>query len=344
MTHPKEFTIAIDVWRAANPGSQCTMNNGKEELMKIFRDCCPTKDEKQADRAVESAVRKNRGIIEPDKTPKKFPPKELGENTNLHPVETNKRSAIYNPKNNAINNLIQSAKKRDELRDASTLWHNNNVDETALTEDELVDAVEHIINHVDIGGLGKLCDLQSDPNFAFYVGLTKRTLKEEGLRWLSQRGNNTGKGGVNRPVLIKENGETIKESEATTAGFKSVIVFKSGYLINASAVEEILQASFQFLPLGVQRLWRFPGKGKSYDKEDGEVPQVYKVFLTYADTCAAMVESGEWQIQPGSPSTPESISRALQSFSQFRRERIVSRLHIGGNEESEKADEVEKAR
>jgi len=371
MTHPEVFTIAIAVWVAANPDSPCTMNNGKRNLMKTFRDCCPNKSTKQADRAVVDAVRINRGIIEPKKTPNQFDQKELGEKTSVNPVEKKKRNDINNPINNPINSPINNpiynpinnpiynpinnpiynpiygpitaAKKRDALRAENTLWHNNHVAKPALTEDKLVDAVEHIINNVDIGGLGKLCDLQSNPNFTFYVGLTKRTLKDEGLRWLTQRGNNTGKG-VNRPVLIKGDGETIKMNEATAAGFQSEIVFESGFIIDASAVEEILQASFHHLPLGLRRLWRFPGKGKSFDKEDGEVAQVYKVFVTYAVTCVAMVESGKWQIQPGSPSTPQSISLALRSFPQSRRERILSRLNIGGNEESEKADEVEAAR
>ncbi|GMI61349.1 hypothetical protein ScalyP_jg6191, partial [Parmales sp. scaly parma] len=323
------------------------MNNGKKELMKTFLDCCPNKSKEQADRAVANAVRINRGIIDPKSTRKKFTPKERGEKTSENPVETKKKNAINNPinnpKNNPINNPIKAAKKRDALRDANTLWHNNHVAKPALTEDKLVDAVEHIINNVDIGGLGKLCDLQSNPNFTFYVGLTKLTLKDESLRWLTQRGNNTGTG-RNRPVLIKGDGATIKMSEAIAAGFKSEIVFESGFIIDASAVEEILQASFHHLPLGLRKLWRFPGKGKSFDKEDGEVAQVYKVFVTYAVTCVAMIESGKWQIQPGSPSTPQSISLALRSFPQSRRERILSHLNIGGNEESEKADEVEAAR
>ena len=64
--------------------------------------------------------------------------------------------------------------------------------------------------------------LAASMQWAIYIGLTKRRLIDEWLRWLTERGSLSillhGVGGKNRPVLLQADGSTITESEAKALG------------------------------------------------------------------------------------------------------------------------------
>ena len=136
----------------------------------------------------------------------------------------------------------------------------------------------------------------------FYFGYTKRTIKEEGLRWLTERGAGeqldngdfVKKSGVNRPVLRWADGALIKESEATNElKFVIIEIYASTLMVNACYVEKALQSLYMHIPLGT-RLWRIVDKGKKYDTEiDGNV---HKVFVTLSHEVPRMLAEGTIQV------------------------------------------------
>jgi hypothetical protein len=99
---------------------------------------------------------------------------------------------------------------------------------------------------------------------AIYIGTTKRALKEEDLRWMTERGaqdqgvTRSGlvlyKGRRNRPVLLNENGTCITMGEARSKfGAKSVEISHSRLRLNETDLEDALQTKLQPKLLGLQR-------------------------------------------------------------------------------------------
>ena len=186
------------------------------------------------------------------------------------------------------------------MREEAEKYHRENGEQPVLTEEDMDIILQNIISKTNIGGLGTLEELKDDPNFTFYIGLTKRTLEEEALRWLTARGK-TG-GGTNRPVLVHPNGENITMKTAEDDfGFQSQFLYKNSLLLNASLLEDCLQENFNDLVLGSRKLWRCVAKGKSSDKEDVEEKNVYKVFITYSTKVVEALKKGTMKIQKGEP-------------------------------------------
>lgn len=96
------------------------------------------------------------------------------------------------------------------------------------------------------------------------MGLTKRLLEEEFLRWLTERGSqlpqHAANGGKNRPVLRHADGSNITEGEAIGLGAFGIVVHTSQLRINTAAIEEGLQRRCHDLGLGC-RLHRVRGAG-----------------------------------------------------------------------------------
>jgi hypothetical protein len=107
----------------------------------------------------------------------------------------------------------------------------------------------------------------------FYFGYTGRRIKEEWLRWLTERGA--------RPTLLWADDTNITMGDAEIElEFEEIEVFSSLWKVNARAVEGALQKRFHHLPLG-HRLWRDVDKGAKYDTPK-DAGKVHKVFLTYS--------------------------------------------------------------
>jgi hypothetical protein len=109
----------------------------------------------------------------------------------------------------------------------------------------------------------------------FYFGYTGRPIKEEFLRWLTERG-----GG--QPTLLWADGRLITMGEAALElEFEAIEVYSSHWKVNARSVEAALQKRFHHLPLG-HRLWRDADMGAKFDTEK-DVGKRHKVFLTFSN-------------------------------------------------------------
>eukprot|EP00122_Pirum_gemmata_P006388 Pgem_evm1s5840 len=117
-----------------------------------------------------------------------------------------------------------------------------------------------------------------------YIFYSSQKIPESGeqYRFLTMRGRKTKENGsyngLNRPVLLKVNGETLKGKELHSLGFKTKIVFESRHMYNARCIENSLQRLHHRQPLGV-RLWRQVDKGAKYKISEDE--KVHKVGLFY---------------------------------------------------------------
>jgi hypothetical protein len=128
-------------------------------------------------------------------------------------------------------------------------------------------------------------ELETNENFALYVGYTARMIVQEDLRWLTTRGSHLRKGvkykgGRNRPVLqFKDKRKPIigMKFARTNLRFKSILVFNSPCQLNALDVEAKLQILLRDYPLGI-RLWRHTARGSKDRFKLG----YYKVFITHS--------------------------------------------------------------
>jgi hypothetical protein len=118
-------------------------------------------------------------------------------------------------------------------------------------------------------------------SFAIYTGTTKRALKEEDLRWLTERGaqdqraSRSGlvvyKGRRNRPVLLKPDGKCIIMGEARSQfGAKSVVISRSRLRLNETDLKDALQTKLQPELLGLERLHRYPAMGAKHAAKAAE--------------------------------------------------------------------------
>ena len=194
---------------------------------------------------------------------------------------------------------ITNAKKQKKYREENEARINAmGGDEKILTDDQ----AEKVAKDIMFGVFGVLPLEDLFGKGSFYFGYTKRTIKEEGLRWLTERGAGeelengdwVWNGDRNRPVLRWADGAVIKESEATTElKFGIIEIYASTLMVNARYVEKALQSLYMHVPLGT-RLWRIVDKGKKYDTEiDGNV---HKVFVTLSHEVLRMVAEGTIQV------------------------------------------------
>ena len=206
----------------------------------------------------------------------------------------------WSPSMNAKWGPINNAKKQKKYREENEARINEmGGDEKILTDDQAMKVAKDIM----FGAFGVLPleDLNIGKG-SFYFGYTKRTIKEEGLSWCTERGAGeeldngdwVWNGAVNRPVLRWADGALIKESEATNKlKFVIIEIYASTLMVNARYVEKALQSLYMHVPLGT-RLWRIVDKGKKYDTEiDGNV---HKVFVTLSHEVPRMLAEGTIQV------------------------------------------------
>ena len=141
------------------------------------------------------------------------------------------------------------------------------------------------------------------PYPTFYIGETKRSLKEECFRWLTFRGANNSnyKGGRNRPVLVTMDGETINGALFKSMEFQAMFLLHARFLIDATRVEDAIQTYFNNLKVGTERCWRTPAKGRSTDQKDVYNETDYKVFITWSRKVQQFISEGRIKSQPGRP-------------------------------------------
>jgi hypothetical protein len=147
-----------------------------------------------------------------------------------------------------------------------------------------------------------------------YDGMTRRSLLEEFMGFLSTRGS-LGTGSTssqgNRPVLMQDQdfeNHFTRTQAIDRLGAVGVQVFCSGLRANASAVEDRLQAFLKdTLEVNYpQRLFRAVAKGKKREDEDtlnGE-ETVHRTFLTIFKI---VDDSADWVEDRASKSYPKSV-------------------------------------
>ena len=123
--------------------------------------------------------------------------------------------------------------------------------------------------------------------YAVYVGITKRTLAEEALRWLTERGTNsstpTPKRKLSRPVLQWPSGQKITMKEAEDRlGANYFMLHHSQLRLNEKRLEDSIQGAIQHYALG-HRLHRWVAMGRSDEGNTVEHDPNYvcKLFITY---------------------------------------------------------------
>ena len=150
------------------------------------------------------------------------------------------------------------------------------------------------------------------PYPTFYIGETKRSLKEECFRWLTARGANIlggqYKGGRNRPVLVTTSGESIKGALLESTEFQAMFLFHSRFLLDATRVEEAIQTHFHDLEVGTERCWRVPAMGRSSDQMDVYNETDYKVFITWSRNVQRFISEAKFKSQPGGPREARPLS------------------------------------
>ena len=175
-----------------------------------------------------------------------------------------------------------------------------------LSQDEVSTEAAQIIKWIKDELIGKQDEYGEVLPFpTFYIGETKRSLKEECFRWLTARGANIlggqYKGGRNRPVLVTMDGATINGQLLKSMEFQARFLFHSRFLLDATRVEDAIQTYFNNLEVGTERCWRTPAKGRSTDQKDVYNETDYKVFITWSRKVQQFISEGRIKSQPGGP-------------------------------------------
>jgi len=123
--------------------------------------------------------------------------------------------------------------------------------------------------------------------YAVYVGITKRTLAEEALRWLTERGTNssasTPKRKWSRPVLQWPSGQKITMKEAIDRLEANYFMIHHSQLrLNEKRLEDSIHGAIQHYALG-HRLHRWVAMGRSDEGGTVEYDPNYvcKLFIAY---------------------------------------------------------------
>jgi hypothetical protein len=250
------------------------MTNGRRGLLDHAKNfyaanSMPSRSDARLQQVITRPLSKHRpGIISPEKNRKDRKKKAAGEPGACSKEEEDKKNTKANP--------IYS-KKRKEV---NALENRKTIDDLGLghimrskTETEAL--CEHLLSVKTYAILGNLAMRQAieTNSFAIYIGTTKRALKEEDLRWLTQRGaqdqraSRSGRAVYtgsrrNRPVLVRPDGTCITMGEARgTFGAKSVVISYSRLRLNETSLEDALQTELQPKRLGLERLHRHPAMG-----------------------------------------------------------------------------------
>jgi hypothetical protein len=319
-------------WVRNNPGDECRMRNGRRGLIAHVKNFYAANFSKkltklQVKRVITGLLNKHRpGIIRPEYTNKDRKMKAVGApgrcskeeqdklNKKNNPINNPIWNPINNPSHNPINNPIWGAKRKQAANDAENrkntedqgLRHTMRSKHTTKLLCERLLSTKYAI----LGDLTMRQAIETN-SFAIYIGTTKRTIKEEDLRWMTARGAQDQRasrsGRVvytgsrrNRPVLVRLDGTCITMGEARrTFRAKSVVISHSRLWYNEISLEDALQTELQPNRLGLERLHRHPAMGA---KLAASAPRLHS---TSRLMCVALTSvhptSGLHPLHPGWP-------------------------------------------
>mmetsp|Transcript_3479 Transcript_3479/g.15885 ORF Transcript_3479/g.15885 Transcript_3479/m.15885 type:complete len:351 (-) Transcript_3479:47-1099(-) len=218
-----------------------------------------------------------------------------------------KSNDIHNPINKANGSqAVHHSKEAAKLKETSrvnrevTLRKNPKIANHVLTKEQIAAQCELWLDETDdrlVGRDGEVLTWRQaivSGLFAIYFGTTRRTLKIEWLRWLTERGSSLpchAKNGRNRPVLRRMTGETITMKEAedelgfwcAEVGVGDIVNHncrgKEDYLQThlTNSTRDIDDTGKPHCRLG-QQLHRCIGKGAIEEKEN----EIFRVFASVA--------------------------------------------------------------
>jgi hypothetical protein len=303
MTIPETIFAEFVAWTKTHPSTPCKgvlkQKFVKEQLEPAYRACgltMPKATQKLLKLISYQMRRARRTVIKPNHTRNGLKQARFGDENSFsgarHKAIYEKRNAQFYAANSQKNNLKRNQKTAAK-NNASTMAYlqqfHPEIAKQIFTDKVIENKVLEIVNDPSLFQGSSLMDMLNDPEsqITFYVGMTKRVLELEDLRFLTERGRNSGRKYIkgikharNRPVLLNANGSVITRKNAVSQflNFKSVVVFENPVMSNATAIEAALQTLFQKKKLGYERLWRHVAKGQHHSTELG----YYKVFFTYS--------------------------------------------------------------
>uniref|UniRef100_A0A7S2KZ73 Exonuclease 1 n=1 Tax=Leptocylindrus danicus TaxID=163516 RepID=A0A7S2KZ73_9STRA len=163
-----------------------------------------------------------------------------------------------------------------------------------MSDDDVKAFVSSFLNEYFVEGPNGVCYTLEElfDMASVYIGLTRVSVEDEKLKFLSERGGTV-------PVLKWANGKVIKRREAIEKlGFHNKTLYIDPWQANIAQIECELHQRFDHLTLGKQKLWRIPGMGgikKRQVKKDGIF---YKVFIDYSFDLPAIIDAGEVEVIP----------------------------------------------
>jgi hypothetical protein len=315
MTLSPETRRPVDQWVKDHPGQPCE-GAARQALLAHLTLHLPRKTPQQLNRTLKDKLRKTRGVIAPECTPKEYEQRALGAPTANSKEVQDARAAIHNPINNPIYNPFHSAaRKRKREEEAIRMLEEKGFAEKILSELEVEEKVDAILAEPRREfGNKSITDLlhktiSGNLDFCMYVGFTEQQIKKEAFGFMGRRGANQprkrdGETPLNRPVLLrgdktlpeKQRHFTAKQCEDELQ-MKYVMVYFTELKLNAHFVEDARQSRLMCYPLGV-RLWRKVAKGQTEKDKTPEEGVMYKVFVTYGFGVHTAINEGECRVNP----------------------------------------------
>ena len=192
---------------------------------------------------------------------------------------------------------LKAKRKKARLEKFQEYLKDHPCEEALLSEDDASSLANTIV-----------CDENfpaTDEQGSFYIGYTRRLVKEEELGWITTRGYApVGKDGQRdytkrrktKPILQWADGTNITMKQAREIlGFRSITVFQSKLKYNARMVEDALQMKFMRLKKGHRRLWRCVDKGVKYDGPE-DANHVHTVFVCFSTAVQTAIDARKIKI------------------------------------------------
>jgi hypothetical protein len=254
----------VNQWVKDHPGKECR-GAEKHALLAYLRTHFPNKTPQQLESTLNQQIRKTRGVIAPECTPKAYEPRALGA-----PTAVSKEVAgVRNPIHNAI-------KKRKRMEEAIAMLEKKGFADRilpGLAVEELVDEIltEPKPEFDDQSIIDLKDETENDGlDFCMYVGFTVQQIQKEAFAFMGRHRANLPrkqKGEIprKRPVLLRGDKTLTENKRHFTAmerqdelHMKYVQVYFSELKLNAHLVEEALQTRMQCYPWASECGGRWP--------------------------------------------------------------------------------------
>ena len=242
---------AVALWLQVNGNVPCTLANGKGRLIQTFIEHTTECTVVQAERSIKYLLRTVRPIICPEFTPHAYIKWEVGDHTKEHSSKQKVKNDEKNPHwNHHWNNVAKIARHDENRRLIAEHALLSLLLPTDAALDQIVLTILYVTQYEFFNGQTLVQAMDSN-TVAVYTGSTKRSLVEEALRWLTERGANNDNYHEtrqrNRPVWRYPNNDIIGMKDATEVlGAKSFFVYYCPLILGACYVEPRVRPLLSF--------------------------------------------------------------------------------------------------